>query len=138
MLFILAAETLATSIRKNNNIKGISFEDHEVKLTQLADDTTLVLQDIRSLHTALNLLFMFHKSSGLKLNYSKTEILNIGHSYGNKENPFNLKWVKERVYALGTWFYKDIDSCIKQNYETRFSSFQSVLKTWKSRHLINQ
>ena len=135
LLFIIAAETLATSIRNNKNIKGITFNDHEVKLTQLADDTTLLLQDIRSLHTARNLLFMFHKSSGLKLNYSKTEILNIGHSYGNKENPFNLKWVKERVYALGTWFYKDIESSIVQNYETRFSSFQSILKTWKSRHL---
>ena len=135
LLFIIAAETLAISIRKNDNIKGVTFSQHEVKLCQLADDTTLFLADIQSLQIALNILFMFYKSSGLKLNYSKTEILNLGHQYGNKENPFNLKWVKERVYALGTWFYKDMDTCVNINYESRFSSFKSILKTWRVRHL---
>jgi len=78
---------------------------------------------------------MFYKSSGLKLNYTKTEILSIGHTYGYEGNPFNLKWVKERVYALGTWFYKDINLCTSRNYEMRFLSFQSILKTWRMRHL---
>ena len=78
---------------------------------------------------------MFYKGSGLKLNYSKTEILSFCQSYGSKVNPFNLQWVKERVYALGTWFYKDINTCMNINYDSRFSSFQSVLKTWKSRKL---
>ena len=127
----MAAETLAISIRKNKNIKGINFNENEVKLTQLADDTTFFLTDIQSLQIALNLLYMFYKGSGLKLNYSKTEILSLGQSYGSKVNPFNLQWVKERVYALGTWFYKDIDTCMNINYDSRFSAFQSVLKTWK-------
>ena len=87
LLFIIAAETLAISIRKNDNIKGVTFSQHEVKLCQLADDTTLFLADIQSLQIALNILFMFYKSSGLKLNYSKTEILNLGHQYGNKGKP---------------------------------------------------
>ena len=91
------------------------MSDNEIKLCQLADDTTLLLGDIRSLQVALNLLYMFYKSSGLKLNYSKTEILYIGHNYGYEGNPFNLKWVKERIYALGTWFYKDIDICTSKN-----------------------
>ena len=80
LLFIMAAETLAISIRKNKNIKGINFNENEVKLTQLADDTTLFLKDIQSLQIALNLLYMFYKGSGLKLNYSKTEILSLGQS----------------------------------------------------------
>ena len=135
LLFIIAAETLATAIKANVNIKGVYLASSHIKLSQLADDTTLFVKDIRSLHFALNLLHMFHKSSGLRLNYSKTEILCIGHIYSNKENPFNLKWVKERVYALGTWFYKDIYSCTNVNYENRFAMFQSTLKAWKARHL---
>ena len=135
LLFIIAAESLACSIRRNLNIRGIQIGTNEIKLSQLADDTTLFLKDIQSLHTALNTLFMFHQSSGLKLNYAKTEVLGFGHSYGNKSNPFNLTWVKERVYALGTWFYKDANQCIVKKHETRLISFQSILKTWKSRHL---
>ena len=135
LLFIIAAETLAISIRNNSNIKGVDINGLEVKLCQLADDTTLFLKDIRSLQITLNILFMFHKSSGLKLNSTKTEILSIGHTYGYEGNPFNLKWVKERVYALGTWFYKDVNLCTSINYEERFLSFQSTLKSWKMRHL---
>ena len=135
LLFIIAAETLACSIRKNENIHGVTINSKEIKLSQLADDTTLFLNDINSLQIALNTLFMFYKSSGLKLNYTKTEVLSIGFTYGNKANPFQLKWVKERVYALGTWFYKDMTSTITKNHESRFSAFQSILKTWKPRYL---
>ena len=42
-LFILSAEVLATAIRKNTNIKGISVNGVEIKLSQYADDTTRIL-----------------------------------------------------------------------------------------------
>ena len=38
---------LATAIRKNANIKGISVNDVEIKLSQYADDTTLILDGSR-------------------------------------------------------------------------------------------
>ena len=135
LLFIIAAETLASSIRKNVNIRGVTINAREVKLCQLADDTTLFLNDILSLQTALNTMWMFYNSSGLKLNYTKTEVFGFGHTYGNKSNPYDLKWVKERIYALGTWFYKDTSTIILKNHEIRFSAFQSTLKCWKARHL---
>ena len=40
LLFIIAVESLATSIRKNQNIRGIKF-DFRLTDPQLADDTTL-------------------------------------------------------------------------------------------------
>ena len=134
LLFILCSESLAIAIRTNKNIRGIRFGQNEKKLTQLADDTTLLLADIQSLQVALNLLHMFHKSSGLKLNYKKTEILNCGYDYNSKENPFNLSWVKERVYALGTWFYKDISQCTLINHEMRLQMMRNVIESWKHRH----
>ena len=135
LIFILAAETLSLSIKKNKNINGLLINNFEVKITQLADDTTLILQDINSLRTALNILHLFHKASGLKLNYTKTEILQLGESNYSKTNPYNLKWVKDRVYALGTWFYKDMKKIIEVNHEVRFEIFESVLKHWKMRKL---
>ena len=42
-VFIVCAEVLATAIRKDKKIKGISTEGDEIKISQYADDTTLVL-----------------------------------------------------------------------------------------------
>ena len=39
-LFILSAEILAKAVRSNKNIKGISVNNSEIKISQYADDTT--------------------------------------------------------------------------------------------------
>ena len=130
LLFIMAVEILAITIRKNDNIKGISLEANEIKITQLADDTTLILRDIKSLHLALNVLYMFHKSSGLKLNYTKTEILPLGSVFHTQKRYFNLKWVKEKIYALGTWFYKDPNRITEVNCQRKLEALHSTLLKW--------
>ena len=42
-LFILSAEILADAIRKKQRIKGIEINSIDFKLSQYADDTTLIL-----------------------------------------------------------------------------------------------
>ena len=75
---------LTTAIRKNTNIKGISVNNVEIKLSQYADDTTLILDGSReSLLSSLAMLDDFSKVSGLRLNDKKTEALWIGASIGN-------------------------------------------------------
>ena len=41
--FILCAEALSLVLRDNNNIKGITLHEIEHKLSQFADDTTILL-----------------------------------------------------------------------------------------------
>ena len=48
-LYITAAEVLASSINVNKTIKGIQIGDHEIKIVNFADDTTIVLKDITCL-----------------------------------------------------------------------------------------
>ena len=72
------------AIRKNTNIKGISVNNVEIKLSQYADDTTLILDGSReSLLSSPAMLDDFSKVSGLGLNDKKTEALWIGASIGN-------------------------------------------------------
>ena len=42
-LFVLSVEILAKAIRENTSIKGIFVNNREIKLSQYADDTTLIL-----------------------------------------------------------------------------------------------
>ena len=71
-LFVLAAEMLAKAIRKNDNISGILVNNKEIKLSQYADDTTLILDGPReSLTASLKTLDDFYEISDLKLNDKK-------------------------------------------------------------------
>ena len=107
-LFILTAEVLAKAGRKNENIRGINVNDKEIKISQYADDTTLILDGSNSfLLSPLSLLDDFFKVSGLRLNNNKTEAFWIGANCLKEEirvTGRDFKWPKSKVKALGVWF----------------------------------
>ena len=84
---------LATAIRKNTNIKGISVNNVEIKLSQYADDTTLILDGSReSLLSSLAMLDDFSKVSDLRLNdkkrklYGSAQVLEMIKSWYQEKN----------------------------------------------------
>ena len=66
--FIFVSEILAVLIQKTKKIKGITFQNYEFKIAQLADDTTFLLQDLRSVSESISLFSDFAIISGLRLN----------------------------------------------------------------------
>ena len=85
-LFILSVQILAGAVRSNVSIKVVSLSNNENKISQYADDTTLILNGSEeALFSALNVLDDFSKVSGLRLNDKKTEALKIGSSIGNEK-----------------------------------------------------
>ena len=96
-IFILCAEVLANKIRENKDIKGITVRGNEIKISQYADDTTLILDGSKkSFTSALFDQELFGEISGLRLNCKKTEILWIGACAGRQDKlcpEKDLKWV---------------------------------------------
>ena len=94
-------------IRQQKDIKGIHVSGKEIKISQYADDTTLILDDSKtSFLSTLTELDLFSQISGLKLNEKKTEALWIGSRSGSQEllcPERNLKWVRNQIKFLGTW-----------------------------------
>ena len=137
-LFVLTVEVLAKEIRGNKNIKGIPIKSKEIKTSQYADDTTLILDGSKkSLTSALIAIDNFGKVSGLKLNSKKTEALWIGVS-GKDINLLperNLKWQKNKVRSLGTWLSTDPEATVLLNYTEKLEKFRSILSNWKYRRL---
>ena len=71
-LFILAVELLALKIRENRNCVGIYLPNNqEVKISQFADDTTIITNNTDSLKSHLQTIEWFGAVSGLKLNKKK-------------------------------------------------------------------
>ena len=77
-LFILCVEVLVCKIRQDPSIKGIVIDRKEIKLSQLADDTTTFLKDTDSLEQLLYTLSEFEKCARLKTNASKTTAMGLG------------------------------------------------------------
>ena len=84
LLYIIAAEIMAENIRNNNNIRGIRIgRSKEIKLTQMADDTTIFLESENIIPILLNEIKRFSEVSGLVLNKTKTKGLLLGKNRRN-------------------------------------------------------
>ena len=78
-IFVLCVEVLACMIRSNKNIKGITVNGTEYRISQYADDTSLLLDgSSSSLNETLKVLTQFSEFSGLKVNFDKTQVIWIG------------------------------------------------------------
>ena len=125
----------AKAIRENKSIKGIFVNSREIKLSQYADNTTLILDGTKeSLRASLKTLDDFYEVSGLKLNDKKTEALWIGVNSGNDGISIpgrNFKWPKYKVKALGVWFSIDPAATATLNYNEKLDKVRNVLSCWK-------
>lgn len=70
-LFILAVELLALKIRQNRNCEGMYLPNNQVKISQFADDTTIITNNTDSLKSHLQTIEWFGTISGLQLNKKK-------------------------------------------------------------------
>ena len=135
-LFILWAEVLGNAVRKDKEVRGIKIGTTECKLSQYADDTTMILDGSEhSFCRTLLLLDNFAYISGLKVNYEKTEGLGIGScTNSNKVIPSNnpISWAESKIYALGVWFSTLRDNDIDINFTDKI---EKILRSWSGRKL---
>ena len=73
--FVIGIELFARALQKDPIIKGIKVGQSEIKSTQYADDTTVLVRDLESVPHLIKLLEDFKKVSGLEINKHKTEAM---------------------------------------------------------------
>jgi hypothetical protein len=107
-IFLLCAEILGILVKKSREIKGITIDDTEYRLSQYADDTSLILdRSPASLDASLRLLQFYAEISGLKINLEKTNVIWIGskkHSQDKICVKWGLKWGSSTFKLLGITF----------------------------------
>lgn len=145
LLFVIAVEIMALNIRHNKNIKGFSLPDckipskwskcdTETKITQVADDTTIITLDQDSTFEVFKTVCKFSDVSGLKLNLSKTEGIWLNQN-SIPTNLVKIKWSVGPVKSLGVYFGLDTEKVQKLNWDNKLDKLQRLLSVWRKRDL---
>ena len=135
LLFLLVAESMADKIRMSNKIRGIDIKGVTVTISQLADDTTLFLNDQSSLKNVLLLLSHFEKCAGLKVNKEKSEAIVLGKHVEDVRYICGINVATKPIKTLGVWITKDCDNISVINFEERVEKLKNLLNMWKQRNL---
>ena len=139
LLFVLSVEIMALRIRNNENIKGFQVKideiNHSIKISQLADDTTLFFNSKSEIPLALNEIEIFGSFSGLIMNKDKTEGLWIGKLKHCKDKVGGIKWTDKPVKTLGIYFGHDKEECERLNWENKIEKMNNLLLLWTKRNL---
>ena len=121
MLYILCVEVLACNIRNTPEIEGFLLpgaRGKRFKVSQYADDTTGYLKDFRSLRCLFEVISLYERRTGAKLNVSTSEAMWLGAWKDHSDQPLGLSWVR-KMKILGVFFGTvDVE---RDNWEPRLS-----------------
>ena len=140
LLFLLVADVMTRKIKQNENIRGISiptaketqFEYQEIKISQLADDTVIFVNSVKSGNTALEEIEKFGEIAGPKINLTKTNAITTSLQ---TECLSNVQWTTDPVKHLGIYVGKDKRKNENMNWDNKLIKIQSILNMWKMRNL---
>ena len=143
LCFILAVEILSSKIRQSKAVIGIKVPfDHnekEIKILQYADDTSLVLNDERSIQECFKIIDQYSNFSGLKLNKNKTQAIWMGCWKYRRRITEDCTWnlfPNNIVKILGITLSSDKRLHeLPQNWESKFLKCESTIKSWKNRNI---
>ena len=130
MLFIFVVEILAIKVRTSNAIKGITISKKEIKISQLADDTSLFISNTNSIKPVLDTLGQFQNLSRLKANIEKIKFYNIGAIEFDDRYMQGFKFSKDKIKLLGITITKDQSVSEEYNFRPRLKAMETILKQY--------
>jgi hypothetical protein len=111
LVYILQAELVACAIRGDSEKQGVKLpggkdgEYIETKLCMFADDTQLFNKNDESVKKSFDILTIYEKASGSKVNYEKTKGMYIGSAKNNRPKFTKIVWTKDNVKTLGIFIF---------------------------------
>ena len=134
LLYVLTMEPFAAKIRLSPTFKGFNIPGslQEARITQYADDTTLICTDIWSIRETLELCEYFGAASGAKLNKEKTCAMWLGGWKFRIDQPFGIQWVTEKRMLGFIFTHGDV---YQSNWQPILDKFQKTLDLHSKRNL---
>jgi exonuclease III len=137
LLFIILVQVLQQMLTNSKNIKGILVKNKEIKVLQMADDTTILTRDIKDVPRILKLLKLFHVISGLKTNIEKTVAYKLGKNQNVilQNNQYGLNWSKPPIKLLGITITDDKNTEKRENFSEKIQGIEVLTRIWCTRNL---
>ena len=135
LLYIICAEVLAANVRCCPSIVGLVLpgSDKVFKITQYADDTTIIVTSEMSFRAIIKLYELFEKASGSKLNQAKSKGLWLGCWTGRSDRPLPLLWSSVHLYCLGVFIGPSLSA--ETNWSPRLEKVYKHFDIWQQRGL---
>lgn len=132
LLFAIAIEPLAISLRSSPEVRGIYRGGREHKLSLYADDLLLYITDPQNtLPHIMTLLGNFSELSGYKINMSKSELFPINpaaQSFSFNSYPFKV--AADNFIYLGVVVTRKISDLFKLNFAPLLERTRVVFDKW--------
>ena len=127
-LFIIVMQVLLKKLQESLN--PIAYKNFILSLIAFADDLTLFVDSDEQLKKALEIITAFRDISGLTINISKSEILQIGVRTSVTE----IKTCDE-VKITGIYFRMEKEKMIANNWDYVKKRIKDKIRGWQSRNL---
>ena len=129
-LYVLSLEPLISNINSNKKIKGIFIPNFktEIKTTQHADDTTVIIKEETSYFYLKQEMKRFEKISGSKNNEDKLQVLKVGKNKNKSLEQFSENNIKQSIKIYGIVYGKD---AIRENTKNLMIKIDKTLNKWK-------
>ena len=104
--------------------------DQEVKISQFADDTTIITSNVDS---HLQVIDWFGTVSGLKLNKKKTNAMWLEAMKHSRSKILEFKCTKDPIKVSGSFLSYNQNKDLEENFMKRISKMKTKLNLWLSR-----
>ena len=107
----------------------------EVKIFQLADDTSLLIKNSDSIKAIVETLRQFKHLLGLRAIIEKTNFYSIGATVFDAKNMHSFKLSKDKFKVLGITIMKEESVSEENNFRPRLKAMETILRQWSGRKL---
>ena len=117
---------------------GINICGHELRISQFADDTVMLLKNFAQLQVMWRLIKIWEEATGMLLNKCKTEGLRCGRLIGvNHPNQEGIAWCKpgEYIVSLGIPFAEE-HGALESFFEAKYLKMRCLLANWHAIHTL--
>ena len=133
----MCAEILSLMVRNNQDIRGLTFNNENLLMTQYADDTEFILDGSKkSFETTVRVLTDFASTSDLNINYEKSQVIWIGSKIYCKDvylSHLKLDWNPKVFKILGVKFSTNIKEISEINFENKLFEIKQIINRWMKR-----
>lgn len=123
---------MSNYIKTSQDIVGLNFGTHEIKIGHYADDTFIFLDGSEtSIRAVIQAFETFKNISGLRINVDKTQIIKLGGTIIEGRCPILDIPYNTEFKLLGINFSVDLDQMEELNFRSKLANIKNIMKLYQ-------